>query len=298
MRVLVTGATGFVGTRLLRSLDHPVILTRSPIVAGIEGPGGTAHRWTPMGAAPPPEACAGVGAVVHLAGEPVAEGRWSPEKKARIRDSRVTGTRNIVRMIERAPERPRVLVCASAVGYYGDRGDEVLDEASPPGADFLSEVCRAWEEAAGEARVLGVRVVPLRIGIVLGPGGGALSKMLPPFRFGVGGRLAGGRQWMPWVHIDDVVGLILHAIGNEGVSGPVNAVAPSPVTNADFTKTLARVLRRPAIFPVPGFALKVALGEFAQVLLASQRVTPRAALASGYAFRHPALEGALREAVG
>jgi uncharacterized protein (TIGR01777 family) len=232
----------------------------------------------------------------------VAEGRWTASKKQRIHDSRTIGTANLVCALRQATERPRVLVCASAIGYYGYRGDELLDESSAPGDDFLARVCRDWEAAANEARGLGIRVVNLRIGIVLGRGGGALAKMLVPFKLGLGGRLGNGRQWMSWIHVDDVIGLSLHAAQRDEISGPINAVSPAAVTNRDFTRALATALHRPAVFPVPGAALKVAVGAFAEVLLGSQRVVPQVALRSGYQFRYTelgaALEAILRQGKG
>ncbi len=293
MRTLVTGATGFVGKRLLEQLDRPVVLSRNVDQARRALPGATVFPWDPMRGPPPKEAFDGVEAVVHLAGDPVAEGRWNDAKKKRIRDSRTIGTQNLVAGIRSAAKPPAVLVSASAVGYYGNRGDEVLDERAQPTHDFLADVCVEWEAAAHEAESLGVRVVNPRIGIVLGPGGGALSKMLLPFKLGMGGRLGDGRQWMPWVHLDDLVQLILYAVRTPGLRGPVNAVAPNPVTNRDFTAILAKVLHRPAIFPVPAFGLRLAVGEFADILLASQRVVPRAAEQAGFTFRYPELQPAL-----
>jgi uncharacterized protein (TIGR01777 family) len=233
--------------------------------------------------------------VFNLAGDPVASGRWTAAKKARIRDSRVLGTRNLVAALAKLEQRPRVLVSASAVGYYGDRGDETLDEQSPPGSDFLAEVCAAWEREAAVARELGIRVVPIRIGVVLGRGGGALAKMLLPFRLGVGSPLGSGNQYMPWIHLDDLVDLMLFAADRETVVGPLNGTAPHPATNRQFTYALGRAVGRPTFLPaVPGVALKLLAGEFAEVLLASQRAMPQAALAAGYAFRYPALEAALQ----
>ena len=232
----------------------------------------------------------------HLAGESVGEGRWTAAKKQRIRDSRVIGTRRLVEGLAALEQKPRVLVVASAIGYYGSRGDETLDESSAPGDDFLAQVCRDWEAEARAAEKLGIRVVNTRFGIVLG-NGGALKKMLLPFKLGAGGRLGNGRQWMSWVHVDDVVGILLAAAIDEQYRGPVNTVAPTPVTNREFTRVLASVLHRPAIFPVPAFGLRLVVGEFAEVLLGSQRVLPKAAQRAGYAFHYPELAEALRAAV-
>jgi uncharacterized protein len=297
MRVLVTGATGFIGQKLVERLERPVVLTRSPDSARSKLGDVTAIRWNAEAEPPPASAFDGIDAVVHLAGEPVAEGRWNPEKKRRIRESRVLGTRNLVRGLEELAKRPRVLISASAVGWYGSRGDEILSESSALGSDFLAEVCRDWEAESHRASELGIRVVNPRIGIVLGKGGGAMEKMLLPFKLGLGGRLSHGNQWMPWVHVEDVVGLILFAIERENLVGPANATAPQPVTNREFTRTLAHVLHRPAIFPAPAFALRWAVGEFAEILLASQRVMPRVALDAGYQFEHPTLEGALHASI-
>jgi uncharacterized protein (TIGR01777 family) len=243
----------------------------------------------------PPAALRDVDVVFHLAGEPVVDGRWDTPKKDRIFLSRVDSTRALVRAFaDTEPSaRPRVLVCASAVGIYGSRGDELLTEDSAPAAGFLADVCRAWEEEAARARDLAVRVVSLRIGIVLATEGGALAKMLPLFRLGVGGRLGDGKQWMPWIHIDDIVGMARFAAANEHVSGPVNAVAPQPVENATFTRALGKALHRPALVPAPAFALRIALGEAASVVLASQHVVPARATDAGYRFVHPTLAGAL-----
>ncbi len=293
MRVLLTGATGFVGQRLAQHFRRPVVLSRHPEQARRKLGDVEAHPWDPERGPPPLDAFRGVEAVFHLAGEPVAEGRWTAAKKQRIRDSRVEGTRQLVAAIAELAERPRVLVSASAVGYYGSRGDEVLVETASPGNDFLSQVCQDWETESQRAASLGVRVVNPRIGIVLGHGGGALSRMLPIFKLGLGGRLANGKQWMPWVHLDDLVGLMRWAVDQAKLSGPVNAVAPNPLRNADFTRALARAVHRPALFPAPALALRLALGEFAQVLLASQRVAPRAALEAGYLFQFPELPTAL-----
>ncbi|MBX9792088.1 MAG: TIGR01777 family oxidoreductase [Pirellulales bacterium] len=298
MKTLVTGATGFIGPKLVAALGSCNVLSRSPDRVRAAIPAVTPFRWNAEKELPPAAAFEGVDAVVHLAGEPVAEGRWTAAKKQRIRDSRALGTRNLVAAIEGLREKPNVLVSASAVGYYGDRGDEILDEASPPGSDFLADVCRQWEDAAQRAADFGVRVVLPRIGIVLGDGGGALAKMLPLFNLGLGGRLGSGRQWMPWVHVDDIVGLVRHALDRAELRGPVNAVAPNPVRNDEFTRVLASVLRRPAVLPAPGFGLRLMIGEFAGILLASQRVVPKAAEQSGYQFHYLELRGALEAAVG
>lgn len=293
MRALVTGATGFIGRHLLAQIAEPVVLTRRPEQFPASRSGAEVHGWDSLADRPPAAAFRGVEVVFHLAGEPVAEGRWTAAKKERIRESRRVGTANLVQGLREVAERPPVLVSASAVGIYGDRGDETLDESSPPADDFLAHVCRQWEEASAGARELGLRVVNPRIGIVLGRDGGALAKMLMPFKLGAGGRLAGGRQWMPWIHVDDLVGLLLHAARQTELNGPMNAVGPQPVTNRDFTQALARTLRRPAVFPMPGPMLKLAFGQFAEVLLASQRVLPRVALASGYRFQFAELSAAL-----
>lgn len=229
--------------------------------------------------------------MVHLAGEPIAQ-RWNDEVKQKIRESRVAGTHHLVQALSTVRQRPAVLVCGSAIGYYGSRGDEVLTESSAPGSGFMADVCTAWEQEAGLAESLGMRLVKLRTGVVLGAHGGALAKMLTPFKAGMGGKLGHGDQWMSWVHLDDLVGIIQHALENS-ISGPVNGTAPNPVTNADFTKALGHALSRPAVVPMPAFTLKFMFGEMAEVLLASQRVLPKAAEAAGYTFRYPALEPAL-----
>jgi hypothetical protein len=298
MRALVTGATGFVGPRLLRLLDRPVVLSRDPDRARPR----IGHlvdrivRWDPLHGPPPQEAFEGVDAVLHLAGESVAAGRWTTARKAMIRDSRVIGTRNLVQGIVQAATKPRVLVSASAVGYYGDRGDEELTESARPADDFLARVCVEWEHEALAAEKAGVRVALARTGIVLGSGaGGALEKMLTPFRLGAGGPLGNGRQWMPWIHVADLARLYLHAAETMSIVGPMNSVAPNPVRNSEFTKVLARQLHRPAFMPAPYFGLRLVFGEFAQVLFASQRVIPRVALDTGFVFQYPELAGALRE---
>jgi len=298
MRALVTGATGFIGRHLVSKLDRPAVLTRNPELArSVLGPDVAAFAWDPVSGPPPADAFRGVDTVFNLAGKNVGESRWTRKRKAAIRESRVAGTRNLVAGIEALRERPRVLVSASAVGYYGDRGDETLDETAAPGTDFLAELCTAWEAEARRAGALGMRVVTPRFGVVLGPGGGALSKMLTPFKMGVGGRLGSGRQWMPWIHRDDAVGLMLMAANSPGVSGALNAVAPAPATNLEFTKALGAALGRWTIFPMPGFMLRLVVGEFAKVLLSSQRVVPRVAEKAGFKYAHTDVLGALRASV-
>ena len=235
-------------------------------------------------------------AVIHLAGEPVAQ-RWTPEAKQRIRESRIEGTRRVVEQAGLLHRAPLVFLSGSAIGIYGSRGDEVLSESSAPGSGFLAEVCVEWEKAADEALTLGTRVVKLRTGVVLGRGGGALARMLRPFRMGVGGKLGSGRQWMSWIHLADLIGLIEFAIADTKVSGPLNGTAPNPATNAELTRGLAGELHRPAILPAPAFGLKLMFGEMASVLLDSQRVLPRVALDRGYRFRYPELLPALRSVV-
>jgi uncharacterized protein len=297
MKALVTGATGFVGPRLLRLLDSPVVVSRSPerarrAVGNLAGP---IFRWDPMREPLPAEALEGVDVIYHLAGESVAEGRWNAAQKARIRDSRVIGTRNLVQGIKQVDHKPSVLVSASAVGYYGNRGDEELTEAASPADDFLAEVCVAWEREALAAEQLGVRTVTARTGIVLGAGGGALAKMLTPFKLGAGGPLGNGKQWMPWVHVADLARLYVHAADTSSINGPLNAVAPNPVRNSEFTKALGRQLHRPAFMPAPYLGLRLLFGEFAQVLFASQRVIPQVALETGFVFQYPDIASALRE---
>src|SRR5579871_89732 len=279
MNVGITGASGFVGRRLMERL----------------GKQGHTSKVISLRTAPKPEDIAGCDAVVHLAGEPVAQ-RWTAAARRRIRESREEGTRKLVAAMRGHP--PNVLVSASAVGYYGSRGDEILTEQSPAASDFLGQVAEAWEREALEAEKLGARVVRLRIGVVLGAGGGALAKMLTPFRLGVGGRLGNGRQWMSWIHIDDLCDLILFVLRESTLRGVLNATSPHPATNAEFTQALAHAIHRPAVLPVPAFALKLVMGEMAEVLLGSQRAIPQGALRAGFEFRYPDLAGALLQICG
>jgi uncharacterized protein (TIGR01777 family) len=295
MNITISGASGFIGRRLLKvlgSAGHSLhVLSRH---AGANMPPGVRLSvWDPMKGQPPRESLENAEAVINLAGEPVAQ-RWTAEVKRRIRESRVLGTRHLVEALSSLPRRPGVLVAASAVGYYGSRGDELLDESSPPGEGFLPEVCVAWEKEAHAAAALGMRVASIRIGVVLDPRGGALARMLLPFRLGAGGRLGSGNQWMAWIHLADLAEQFRYALDNP-VSGVWNGVAPVPVTNREFTKELARALHRPALFPVPPLALKMVFGEMSEVLLASQRVAPRAAQAAGFRFRFPQLGPALAD---
>lgn len=249
--------------------------------------------WQPEKELPPAQALESVDVVVHLAGEHVAAGRWTEEQKRRIRNSRVLSTRNLVAGLREAKNKPKALICASATGFYGDRGEAQLTEAASAGKGFLSEVCQEWEQEAELAQQLGTRVVHVRVGVVLAKDGGALAQMLPIFKFGLGGRLGSGQQWFPWIHIDDVVGLFRHAIFHEILAGPINAVAPGIVTNAGFTEALATSLHRPAIFAVPSFVLHLRMGEMADVLLGSTRAIPEVALATSYQFKLPLLRAAL-----
>jgi hypothetical protein len=298
MKVAITGATGLVGSALvpfLRGGGHEVVPLRRASASG----GGDVPSWDARTGALSTGVGDGLDAVVHLAGENIAGGRWTAARKARIRDSRVDGTRRLAEALAALPQPPQTLVAASAIGFYGDRGDEVVDESSAPGDGFLPDVCQEWEAAADPAREAGIRVVHLRIGIVLTPAGGALGQMLFPFRMGVGGVIGSGRQYMSWVALDDVLGGVLHALRTGELAGAVNLVAPHPATNAEFTKTLGRVLRRPTIFPMPAFGARLAFGEMADaLLLASTRVEPARLIGSGFRFGYPGLEDALRHVLG
>ncbi|TDI85768.1 MAG: TIGR01777 family protein [Caldithrix sp.] len=296
MKILISGASGLVGTALepfLRVGGHDV----NKLVRTKNSKNCCDVYWDPYHDELDQASLHGVEAVVHLSGENIA-GRWTSGKKARIRDSRITTTRLLSQTIANLEHRPKVFVCASAVGYYGDRGDELLSEDSKFGDGFLADVVREWEAATAPAAANGIRTVNLRIGVVLSRAGGALAKMLTPFKMGAGGIIGSGKQYWSWVAIDDVVGAIHHALITESLKGPVNLVAPQPVTNAEFTKTLGRVISRPTLFPMPAFAAKAAFGEMAEaLLLASTRVEPRKLVESGYQFKHPDLEGALQESL-
>jgi uncharacterized protein (TIGR01777 family) len=302
MKIIVTGSSGLIGSALVAALiqrgDEVTCLVRTAAHAR-RADGAREVLWNPARGEVEAAELEGHDAAVHLAGDPVAEGRWTAEKKRRIRDSRVQGTTLLAATLAQLKTPPRALLSASAVGYYGDRGEEILTEESATGADFLSSVCREWEGSVGSAQVVGIRVVWLRFGVVLSASGGALTKMLMPFKLGAGGRIGSGEQYMSWIALDDVTGAILHALAHEELEGAVNVVAPRPVTNAEFTKTLGGVLGRPTIFAVPAFAARLAFGEMADAaLLASQRAEPARLTATNYKFKYPELEGALRHAVG
>ncbi len=295
MDFLITGATGFLGRRLVQHLlsgGHTVnYLARKR--SSILDSRASFHCWN-AGDRPPLNSIPRFDAIIHLAGEPIAQ-RWTSEIKHRIYDSRLDGTRELVAAIAELKHRPSVLVSASAVGYYGHRGDEVLTETSAPGTGFLADLCVQWENEALRAQEIGVGVVPIRIATVLGPEGGALKKMLVPFRLGIGGKFGNGKQWMPWIHVDDLVRLLVFAATTPSVMGPLNGSSPHPVTNAQFTRALGRALRRPAILPIPKFALKLALGEMAEFLFASLKVIPEATEQAGFQFEHPEIDEALRD---
>ena len=290
-RVLISGASGPIGVALVSSFEQ----AGAEVVRLVRRPARNAGQisWDPNGELAP-TAVSGFQAVIHLAGESVV-GRWTTAKKNAIRESRVRGTRSLASALARSESKPKVFVCASAIGFYGDRGEEILNEQSASGRGFLPEVCHEWEEASRICAEAGIRTVNIRIGLVLSARGGALPKMLPAFKLGLGGRLGSGQQWWSWIHVDDIVGAVHHAMQNDSLSGPVNLVSPSPVRNEAFTKVLASLLRRPAFFPVPGFALGLAFGRAAadELFLASQRVEPGKLRASGYEFRFADLPGAL-----
>jgi len=297
MKCIVSGGRGFIGRRvvetLLRDGNYVAVWSREPGRETRDAVG--AFFWDPLGAEPAEESLTDYDAVIHLAGEPVAQ-RWTAEAKQKIRDSRVLGTKRLVDAIAKVEHKPSVLVCASAVGYYGSRGDEELDESSVGGTGFLAEVCRDWEAEADRAIDLGLRVVKLRIGVVLGPDGGALAAMLPPFRAYLGGRMGDGRQWTSWIHVNDLAQMVAWALKAD-VAGAVNAVAPKPVTNREFTHVLGKALGKPAFLQIPAAVLRAGMGEMSEVVLSSMRVLPRIAQAHGFEWKYPELEPALRDCV-
>lgn len=298
-RVLVSGASGPIGAALLPSLKAGGFAVTRLVRGTASGKDKDKDQitWDPSRPISP-DVVSGFDAVIHLAGESIV-GRWTESKKRRIIESRVQGTGHIAEAAAQAAQPPRVFISASAVGYYGSRGDEILREHSSSGEGFAAEICRRWEAAAQPVATAGIRSVQLRIGVVMSADGGALQKMLLPFRMGMGGRLGDGRQWWSWVAVQDVVGAVQHVLNDNSVRGPVNTVAPNPVTNAEFTRTLASVLRRPALFPMPAFAVRLVFGQMGEELfLASQRVDPAKLTASGYQFRHPDLRKALEEILG
>jgi uncharacterized protein (TIGR01777 family) len=304
MRVFVTGGTGLIGTRLVRQLlkrgDQTVVLTRRPDAAAkLFGPGCTVVHGDPTQAGAWMDAVAGCDAVVNLAGENVFGRRWNAEVKALLYESRVKGTQNVSEALRRQTAgRPRTLVNASAIGYYGPHGDEELTEDSPPGDDFLARLCIDWEKAARAVEAAGVRCVTVRVGVVLDKEGGALAALLTPFKLGAGGPVGGGKQWMSWVHHEDMTGLFLVALDHSAAAGPLNGTAPGPVTNREFGRALGRALHRPAFLPMPGFALRMLVGEAAELVLTGQRVLPKRTQQLGYVFKYPAIDAALREIVG
>jgi uncharacterized protein (TIGR01777 family) len=293
MKILVSGASGLVGRAVVQNLSSKgaQVLRLVREAARDEA---QEIRWNPSERIAEAGRLEGLDAVIHLAGEPIAEGRWTEDKKRRIRDSRVRGTQVLAEALARLERKPAVFLSASAIGYYGSRGAEVLRETSAPGDDFLARVCREWEEATEPAAQAGIRVAQMRFGVILSSRGGALPKMLTPFKMGVGGRLGSGEQYMSWIALDDVVGVIDHLLEKDSVRGAVNTVAPNPVTNSEFTGALGEALSRPTLFPVPKFAMRLAFGEMADIaLLASQRVEPARLKESGYVFQYPELKGAL-----
>ncbi len=302
MRVLVTGASGRIGgalcEALLRRGDEVIGLTRDPEKARAAQPQVAWHAWEPTLERPAAEAFEGVDGVVNLVGEPINQ-RWTDEAKRRIMESRRTATHNLVGAIQGLETKPKVLVSQSAVGYYGSRGDEVVDESSEPGKSFDAEVCVEWEKAAREVEPSGVRLAIVRTGQVMETGGGILGELLLPFKLGLGGPLAGGRQWVPWIHLSDEVGIFVWALDTDSVSGVVNGTAPNPVTNKDWSKALGRALHRPAVLPIPGLAVEAKFGsEFGKVAQGGQRALPKRTEELGYAFKFPEIDGALRDLVG
>ncbi|MBN1448851.1 MAG: TIGR01777 family oxidoreductase [Bacteroidetes bacterium] len=300
--IVMTGGTGLIGRRLTRQLlkrgDRVTVLTRNPDKARDALPDGSeAMRWLADGEDDWPGAIDGADAVVHLAGESIAEGRWTDAYKQRMYDSRINTAAALMHAVAAAEQKPEVFTSVSAVGYYGDTGDREVDEDSPPGNDFLAELCVAWEAAAYKAETHGLRVVTPRMGLVLARNGGALDKLLTPFKMFAGGPVGNGQQWFPWIHIDDAVGILLHALDTPSVSGPLNAVAPGLIRNREFAVALGEALKRPAKFSVPAFVIKLAMGELGEMLLGGQRAHPRKTLESGYTFTYADIDTALRDLV-
>jgi uncharacterized protein len=301
MKILISGSTGLVGSALVPALQsggHEIVRLVRSLSSGTKPRNGSSVTWDLKSGQLNPTELERIDAAVHLAGENIAASRWTPAQKARIRESRVAGTRLLAETLSKLKTPPKTLVCASAIGFYGDRSDQRLNEDSPSGTGFLADTCREWEAAAKPAADRGIRVVHLRTGVVLASQGGALAKMLTPFRLGIAGIIGSGKQYMSWISLDDLVAVISFALLKETLRGPVNAVAPNPVTNHEFTKTLGRVLRRPTVFPMPVFAARLAFGEMADgLLLASARVEPKRLIEAGFRFRFPELEAALVHAV-
>ena len=298
MKILITGASGFIGTELLaylRGRGHEVrhvVRTEAQLKED-------SILWDPQHHELVPADFEGFDVLIHLAGENIMGGRWTPEKKRKIKESRVMGTRILCELISRLQSPPRLLISTSAIGFYGNRGNEIVSEDSPPGKGFLAEVCQKWEKATEPAIKRGIRVVKLRIGLVLSPKGGALGKMLIPFKLGLGGKIGSGKQWMSWISMDDLMGIFLHIIGRSEIQGAVNAVAPNPVTNQTMTKVLGHALHRPTIFSIPTFAVSLIFGEMGnEMFLCSTRVAPNVLAQTGYSFLYPELDGALNRMLG
>lgn len=302
MKVLVTGASGFVGKRVVEQLlnkgDQVVVLTRNTVKAAIHlGKDCQYYLWSDTTELPPEEAFEGVDAVINLMGEGIADKRWDEQQKKKIYDSRIIGTAKLVERIKGMAKKPSAFVSASGTGVYGNRGDEVLTEESSTASDFLAHVCKDWEGEANKAKDLGLRVAILRTGVVLGKNGGALAKMLLPFKMGVGGPVGSGKQYMSWIHVDDLAAMYVHAVRDPSYSGVFNATAPNPVTSKEFARELGKAVHRPAVFPVPAFVLKTIFGEMSQVLLDGQKVLPKRAQANKFKFRYPIVEMALVESL-
>lgn len=300
MKIMVSGATGFIGKELIKKLNekgHEIsVLTRNPETARFHIPAHcNIHLWNPEKYGLAPSVLKDVDAIINLAGEGIADRHWSPERKRKILKSRVLSTRRLVEAMTYMDKKPDVFVSASAIGFYGNRGEEFLSETQYKGRGFLSDVCQKWEDEIFKAKNIGVRTVACRIGMVLGHDGGALNKMLPPFKLGVGGKLGNGSHWMSWIHVHDLVNMLIHAVENSSMDGVYNAVAPHPVRNKEFTSTLGKILKRPTLFTIPGFGLKVGLGELSNLLLDSQRVLAKKVMNTGFEFQYPHLEEALQE---